>query len=81
LGLGPDAFVKQRRHLLRIDHYRAALGAVQVLAPAAPGGVELGVDAAAADLAAGIEVRAISDTVIFGDAEHIRGVIEIPEPG
>ncbi len=90
IGFRPDRIAvrvqlpKRARDPFGIDHYRAAFRPVQVLAGAVPrrftgfGGI--GVLAATADLAAGIEVGAIGDrAVLAGDAEQVGGVIETGE--
>src|SRR5271166_5035045 len=82
VGLGEARRAEGRGHEFRIDDHGTALRPVEILAPSAPLRVLGWVDAAAADLAAGIEVAAVGDlTVVLGDAEHVEGVAPWPELG
>ena len=91
-GIAVGVHLEERSHdLLGIDHHRAAFGAVQILTGTVPGRwwrilvprVGIGwVLAAAADLAAGINIAAIGNRTIFpGDAEHVGGMVEAGEAG
>lgn len=81
--------VEMFRHRLRIDDDGAALGPVQILPRAVPGGLAFprvfGFPVPAPDLAARVEVGAIGDAaVILRYAKHVELVVptgEIPERG